>query len=451
MVRIGFAPVVGLVLAIASCGGILLLQARDQKSHDAQLTLVRTENRLNTLQGIPWEAGNPRFGPPLLIRLSMLKTERSIVATIDRLRRSAPAAELAPLAGLLKADFAQLDRIYVLGANGGFNAPGPLLVAWKAQNVSFAKVRNGLATAGDVYAHRAAVAERTAILGGVGAILGLLAGFLFYYRRSERVARNQESTLQAKRTVNERLERAMAALTRSQKERSRLLERTVEVAEHERIRLAMDLHDGPIQQLTVLAFNLDRLARRIDCDEVGGARTLMADVRRSLSGEMEALRRLMVELRPPILDEGGLSAALNDAAERVLAGTPIEWSVRCEIGKHQLAPELETVVYRVVNEALINVRKHSGGTHVDVLVLPDGDGLHLVVADDGRGFDMAAVDGVSDGKRYGVIGMHERVGGLGGTCRVDSRPGGGTRIEAFLPLKVRNVEEEVHTHELAVA
>ena len=87
---------------------------------------------------------------------------------------------------------------------------------------------------------------------------------------------------------------------------------------------------------------------------------------------------------------------------------------------------------------------------MDVLVLPAGDALRLVVADDGRGFDMAAVDGVSDRKRYGLLGIHERVGGLGGTCRVDSRPGGGTRIEAFLPLKVRDAEE-VHTHELAVA
>jgi Signal transduction histidine kinase len=87
---------------------------------------------------------------------------------------------------------------------------------------------------------------------------------------------------------------------------------------------------------------------------------------------------------------------------------------------------------------------------VDVLVLPVDDALRLVVEDDGRGFDMAAADGVSDGKRYGVLGMHERVGGLGGTCRIDSSPGGGTRIEAFLPLKVRHAEE-ARTHELAVA
>ena len=451
MTRIRIAPVVGLVLAIASCAGILLFQERDGKSHNAQLALVRAENSLNQLQGIPWEAGNPRFGTPERIRTSMHRTERSILATIDRLRRSAPAAELEPLAGPLRADFAQLDRIYALGVSpGGFKDPVPLLEAWKAQNVSFATVRRGLGNAGVVYAHRAAVAERTGVIGVIGTIVGLLAAFFFYYRRSERGARNQQSTLEARHTVNEHLERAMKALTQSQKERAKLLARTVEVAEHERTRVAMDLHDGPIQKLTVLAFNLDRLARKIDRDEIGAARTLMADVRSSLSGEMQALRRLMVELRPPILDEGGLSAALSDAAAEVLADTPIEWSLRCEIGTQRLAPELETTVYRVVKEALVNVRKHSGGTRVDVFVLAIGLALRLVVADNGRGFDMAAVDGVSDRKRFGLLGIHERVGGLGGTCTVDSRPGVGTRVEAFLPLKVRTAEE-VHTHELAVA
>jgi len=451
MTRIRLVPVVGVVLAIASSGGFLLLQERVAKGHDAQLTLVRTENRLNELQGLPWQVQNPKFGSPERIRTMIDSTERSIVATIDGLRRSAPAAELEPLAGLFRANFASLDRIYALGLEpGGWNDPGPTIEVSQAQAVSLAKALRGLGDAGSVYAHRAAVAEWMEAIGGIGTIAGLLAAFLFFYRRSGRAARSQQSTLAAKNEAYEQLEQTLAALTRSQEERGRLLERTVEVAEHERIRLAMDLHDGPIQQLTVLAFNLDRLAQRIDRDEIAAARTLMADVRLSLSDEMEALRRLMVELRPPILDEGGLSAALSDAAGKVLADTPIEWGVRCEVGQQRLAPELETVVYRVAYEALANARKHSQGTRVDVLVSRVGDTLRLVVADDGRGFDTATACSASGGKCYGLLGMHERVGGLGGTCRVDSRPGAGTSVEAFLPLKVRNVEE-MRTHELAVA
>ncbi|MGZ4417690.1 MAG: sensor histidine kinase [Gaiellaceae bacterium] len=451
MTRIGFAPVVDIVLAIASCAGLLQLQGRDSKSHDAQLAVVRAENSLNQLQGLPWEVQNPQFGTPERIRTSMDRTERSILATIDHLRRSAPAAELESLAGPIGKNFVSLDRIYAMGLKpGGWNDPGPTIEASQAENVSLAQARRGFAHAGVVYAHRAAVAEQIGVIGVIGTIVGLLAAFFFYYRRSVRGARNQQSTLEARHTVNEHLERAMKALTHSQKERAKLLARTVEVAEHERTRVAMDLHDGPIQKLTVLAFNLDRLARRIDRDEIGAARTLMADVRSSLSGEMQALRRLMVELRPPILDEGGLSAALTDAATEVLKDTPIEWSLRCEIGTQRLAPELETAVYRVVKEALVNVRKHSGGTRVEVFVLSVGLALRLVVADDGRGFDTAAAADVSDRKRFGLLGMHERVGGLGGTCRIDSHPGVGTRVEAYLPLKVRNAEE-AHTHELAVA
>ena len=451
MSRIGLAPVVGLVLAIAACGGILLFQERVSSSSNAQLTLARTENSLNQLQGLPWEVENPRFGSPARIRVLMDRTQRSILASVDRLRQTAPATELEPLADPLRANFGSLGRIYTMGLKpGGWNNPGPTIAVSQAENVSLAKAESAIDAAGSVYARRVVVAKWMALIGGIGTIVGLLAAFLFYYRRSRRVARVQLLTLEAKEAAHERLAQTLATLSHSQEERDRLLERTVEVAEHERIRLAMDLHDGPIQQLTVLAFNIDRLAGRLDRDELGGARTLMADVRHSLSTEMEGLRQMMVELRPPILDEGGLSAALNDAAEKVLADTPIEWGVRCEIEKNQLAPALETAVYRVAYEALVNVRKHSQATRVDVLVAPDGGVLRLVIADNGRGFDMTALDGPSNGERYGLLGIQERVGGLSGTCRIESRPGSGTRIEAVLPLKVRNVEE-VDTRELAVA
>jgi len=99
MTRIRLVPVVGVVLAIASSGGFLLLQERVAKGHDARLTLVRTENRLNELQGLPWQVQNPKFGSPERIRTMMGSTGRSIVATIDRLRQSAPAArKILPVA-----------------------------------------------------------------------------------------------------------------------------------------------------------------------------------------------------------------------------------------------------------------------------------------------------------------------------------------------------------------
>lgn len=452
MTRTSFVPVVALMLAIASSVSLVLLQNRVTRSNHAQLTLMRTQNQINQLQGLPWQVENPRYGSPAQIRAAMEKSERSILATIARLHRSDPSAGLALVSAPLRANFASLDTIFAMGVKpGGWNDLEPTIAVSQAESISLAKTIGVLDGAGKVYAHQEAVAEREAVAGGVGAILSLFTAFAFYYRRSKRAARSQALTLAAERQTHERLTETLAALTASQEERGRLLERTVEVAEHERIRLSMDLHDGPIQKLTALAFNLDRLARRIDHDEIAEARVLMGDVRVSLSAEMESLRRLMVDLRPPVLNEGGLSAALNDAAERVLAETPTAWVVSCEIEKHQLAPELETVIYRVANEALVNAHKHAQAARVDIQVgASDAKTLRLVVADDGKGFDVDSVEQTPEGGRYGLLGMEERVAGLGGTCRVTSRPGFGTRVEAFLPLKAR-VVEEVRAHELAVA
>ena len=453
MTRTGFIPVIGLALAIASGVGLVVLQNRATRNYRAQVTLVRAENKLNQVQGMPWQVQNPRYGSPGQIKASMKASEGSILATLDRLQRSTSTSDLALALAPVRANFTSLDKIFAMGLKpGGWNDPAPTIAISQAENVSLAKAVGLLEGAGKVYNQQAAVADSRSTVGGLAAIVSLFLAFAFYFRSSRRAARSQARTLTAKHETNERLTEALAALTASQEERAHLLERTVEVAEHERIRLSMDLHDGPIQKLTVLAFNLDRLARRIDRDELTDAQTLMGDVRGSLSAEMEALRLLMVELRPPILDEGGLSAALTDAAARTLADTATEWGVVCEIEKHQLAPELETVIYRVASEALVNARKHAQAARVDLLVeASDAEMLHLVIVDDGRGFDVDAVtERTARGERFGLLGMEERVAGLGGTCRVTSRPGSGTRVEAFLPLKAR-VAEEVRERALAVA
>lgn len=225
-----------------------------------------------------------------------------------------------------------------------------------------------------------------------------------------------------------------AHLDESHRERTRLLARTVEVAEHERMRIAGQLHDGPIQKLTVVAFNLDRLARRIARNEQGVPQ-LVGAIRGDLQSEMNALRRLMSELRPPILDERNLSAALNDCAKRVFADGSIECQTICNLGGELPAPEVETAVYRVVREALINVSRHAGATRVQVSVERDGDTLRLLIADDGQGFE----SNPEAGERFGLLGMQERIGSVGGRLEVASAAGAGTRIEATLPWKSRVV------------
>ena len=225
-----------------------------------------------------------------------------------------------------------------------------------------------------------------------------------------------------------------AQLEESQRERVRLLARTVEVAEEERMRIAGELHDGPIQKLTVVAFNLDRLRMRIARNEPG-AEELMQKIRDDLQAQMFELRRVMSDLRPPILDERNLAAALNDCADQVFADAPIAHATTCDLGSEWPAPEIETVVYRVVREALINVRRHASASRVEVAIERAGGSLRLRITDDGEGFDHV----VCETEHFGLLGMRERIGSGGGSLEVSSSRGAGTRVEATLPWKSRLV------------
>jgi two-component system, NarL family, sensor histidine kinase UhpB len=246
------------------------------------------------------------------------------------------------------------------------------------------------------------------------------------------VALSMASNITERRLAEERLQLQNAQLEESERERTRLLSRTVEVAEQERMRIATELHDGPIQKLTVVAFNLDRLGMRIARNEPG-AEELMHKIRTDLQKQMFALRRVMSDLRPPILDERNLAAALNDCARQVFAGAPVECETTCTLGGDWPAPEIETAVYRVVREVLINIRRHADATRVGVAIEREGESLRLLVTDDGGGFDYAG----SDGDHFGLLGMQERIGSLGGRLEVESVVGAGTRVEATLPWKSR--------------
>jgi two-component system sensor histidine kinase UhpB len=248
-------------------------------------------------------------------------------------------------------------------------------------------------------------------------------GFALDVSARKQAEQDREALLAQAQVQNAQLEEA-------QRERARLLARTVEVAEEERMRIAAELHDGPIQKLTVVAFTLDRLALRIARNEPGAER-LAGEIREGLRAQMDALRKLMSELRPPILDERNLEAALNDCAEQIFADSTIVHETSCRLGDEWAAPEVETAVYRVVREALINVRRHAGATRVHVEIERQGDSLRLLVTDDGAGFDRASAVGPS----FGILGMEERIGSVGGQLDVVSSTDNGTRIEATLPWK----------------
>ncbi|GEM_PF-1887456 len=217
--------------------------------------------------------------------------------------------------------------------------------------------------------------------------------------------------------------------------RQRLLKQIVEAAESERTRIAADLHDGPIQRLTALAVRLEVARMATGRKDTHRAREAIDDVQSQVSEEIERLRRLMSDLRPPALDERGLLDALRDYATTLQRTTGLEVVVESGDGHPaRLSRSAETVLYRIAQEATTNVVKHAHARSVRIRLM-NGDGrVQMEVADDGRGFDPRASTAHD---HFGLAGMRERAEMAGGTLEVESRPGRGTTIRAVVPTAPR--------------
>jgi signal transduction histidine kinase len=219
--------------------------------------------------------------------------------------------------------------------------------------------------------------------------------------------------------------------------RKRLLDRTVQAREEERIRLAAELHDGPIQRLTGAAYAADLSRRRLARADLAGGQQLLDSLEDDIRGEVAALRRVMVELRPPALDEWGLSAALSDYAKTFEEQTGIACTVQADL-PGRLARAQETVLYRVAQEALTNVVKHAKADHAWVTLQVGHGQATLEIGDDGTGFTTTqAADPIAGHlglNHFGLASMRQQLEMAGGSWQVHSRPGSGTTVTASLPL-----------------
>jgi len=210
------------------------------------------------------------------------------------------------------------------------------------------------------------------------------------------------------------------------------LRRTIAAAERERQHWARELHDQTLQGLGALRMRLDLALQR------RGAETLEEAARESLAqvaSEIDALRRMISDLRPALLDEFGLAAAIDALADRIGDGYEIDVSTEIDVPPVGLPEEVELTVFRVVQEALTNVAKHAAARHAGVAVKAVGGALRIVVRDDGIGFDPAAAH-----EGFGLSGMTERVTLLGGHLEIDSAAGQ-TTVEVVLPLAGGTVDE----------
>lgn len=241
-----------------------------------------------------------------------------------------------------------------------------------------------------------------------------------------------EANARLEQRVGERtraLNEANAQLREREEARAQLLRKVISAQEDERKRIARELHDETSQALAVLAMGLEAAQDAIR----SGKTPRLDEVKAVAVRTLEDVHRLILDLRPSVLDDLGLLSAIRWYADRQLSTRGI--SVRCEFGDvRRLPPEMETALFRMCQEAMSNIARHAQATAALVQVGVEGDEVVIEIEDDGKGFEPAEA-GSREGRRpWGLLGIRERAEILGGTARVDSAPGQGARVAVRIPL-----------------
>lgn len=197
--------------------------------------------------------------------------------------------------------------------------------------------------------------------------------------------------------------------------------------ENERKRIARELHDDTVQALVAVTRNLEALAE-------GTSDMSADDIREQVRELTRGVRRFSQELRPSVLDDLGLIPALKWLANDLAQNYGVHVDMITKGSPLQLSPEVELILFRIVQESLSNVRKHSGATEANVTVRFSDTQLVVTVEDNGRGFSISAVEELATAGKLGLLGIKERAELLGGTFDIKSGPGRGTTLVVTLPI-----------------
>ncbi|MEE8364076.1 MAG: HAMP domain-containing protein [Dehalococcoidia bacterium] len=239
------------------------------------------------------------------------------------------------------------------------------------------------------------------------------------------------------RTESEEANRVLESNVRERTEQLReALRRVISAQEEERGRLARELHDEVTQELVILARGLDELSH---ADEEGRARQIerLGGLAR---GTLATVRQFSQSLRPPVLDDLGLVAALGwlgtEAERRSGLQVHVSSEGSSQGGFPRLAPEVELALFRIAQEAVRNVERHAGASRAEMILAVSGDTVTLTVRDDGRGFRAPArVQDLARTGKLGLLGMTERAELAEGSLDIGSRDGAGVEIVARLPVR----------------
>jgi signal transduction histidine kinase len=221
--------------------------------------------------------------------------------------------------------------------------------------------------------------------------------------------------------------RAAVAVELSQRVARDAVRRVVQAQELERRRLARELHDETGQALTSILLGLKPLE---DALAEHPARAALGELREQVVNALQDVRRLAVELRPAVLDDFGLVPALERLTDAFAEQSDVRVDFHSALGEARLPSEVETALYRVVQESLTNIVKHANARNISVSLARRESGVAAVIEDDGAGFDPRA----ASEEGIGILGMRERLALIDGRLEVESRPGAGTTVVAEVPL-----------------
>ncbi|HEY0322499.1 MAG TPA: PAS domain S-box protein [Pyrinomonadaceae bacterium] len=229
---------------------------------------------------------------------------------------------------------------------------------------------------------------------------------------------------------------------RAEEERTQLLRRVINAQEEERRRIAREMHDQFGQQLSALNLKIAALKRKYgEQEELGEQLHDLGTIAKVLDRDIDYL---VWEMRPSVLDDIGLEAALSNYVKRWSKRFGIEAEMLSHgMERDRLNGEIESMLYRITQEALTNIAKHAGAANVSVLLeRRNNDHVSLIIEDDGRGFD--AEQAFIQHEGLGLVGMRERAILVGGTLQIDSEAGRGTTIVIRIPVPYVHAGEEQH-------
>ena len=269
---------------------------------------------------------------------------------------------------------------------------------------------------------------------GIARAITGLVGYADVVGRGEHIGMPRTGIIEAD-AVARSLHLASERLQQSAQERAVLLDRTVTAQEAERKRIARELHDSLGQYLTALRLGFSAIEPYCACNQAAQQR--LAELKSLAAALARELNRIAWELRPMALDDLGLQRAVSQYLEEWAERSRLNIDLEINLGDRRLPQPVETALFRVLQEAIGNVMKHSGADRVGVILQAADREVRLIVEDNGRGFDMThSADGSAPGLQHlGLLGLRERLALAGGSLEVESSAQqGGTTVYVRIPL-----------------